>query len=36
MREFLRSLPDSVVCGSTILSQHGYITGIKTPEGAKA
>ena len=28
IREFLGDLPKSVVCGSTILSQHGYITGI--------
>jgi hypothetical protein len=28
LQEFLRKLPTSVVCGSTILSQHGYITGI--------
>jgi len=28
LQEFIRKLPTSVVCGSTILSQHGYITGI--------
>jgi hypothetical protein len=27
IQEFLRKLPSSVVCGSTIISQHGYITG---------
>jgi len=28
LQEFLRQLPTPLVCGSTILSQHGYITGI--------
>ena len=28
------SLPNSVVCGSTILSQHGYITGINPVDDA--
>ena len=28
LQEFLRKLPTPIVCGSTILSQHGYITGI--------
>jgi hypothetical protein len=27
IREFLTKLPTSIVCGSTVLSQHGYITG---------
>jgi hypothetical protein len=27
IREFLTKLPTPIVCGSTILSQHGYITG---------
>jgi hypothetical protein len=35
LQEFLRELPRSVVCGSTILSQHGYITGIN-PVGLAA
>ena len=34
IREFLRELPTSVVCGSTILSQHGYITGINPVDDA--
>ena len=34
MREFLRTLPKSVVCGSTILSQHGYVTGINPVDDA--
>jgi hypothetical protein len=28
IQEFLRKLPTPVVCGSTILSLHGYITGV--------
>jgi len=28
LQELLRKLPTPLVCGSTILSQHGYITGI--------
>jgi hypothetical protein len=35
LQEFLRKLPKSIVCGSTILSQHGYITGIN-PVGLAA
>ena len=35
VQEFLRKLPKSIVCGSTILSQHGYITGIN-PVGIAA
>jgi hypothetical protein len=27
IREFLRRLPSPIVCGSTIVTQHGYITG---------
>jgi hypothetical protein len=34
IREFLGDLPKSVVCGSTILSQHGYITGINPVDDA--
>jgi hypothetical protein len=34
IREFLRKLPTSIVCGSTILSQHGYITGINPVDDA--
>ncbi len=34
IREFLRELPRSIVCGSTILSQHGYITGINPVDDA--
>ena len=34
IREFLRKLPTSIVCGSTILSQHGYITGIDPVDDA--
>ena len=34
IREFLRGLPKSLVCGSTILSQHGYITGINPVDDA--
>ena len=34
IREFLRELPTSIVCGSTILSQHGYITGINPVDDA--
>jgi len=33
--EFLRELPRGIVCGSTILSQHGYVTGIN-PVGVAA
>jgi len=40
VREFLEALPRSIVCGSAILSQHGYITGINpvddAVEGARA
>ena len=34
IREFLGDLPKSIVCGSTILSQHGYITGINPVDDA--
>jgi hypothetical protein len=34
IREFLTDLPRDVVCGSTILSQHGYITGINPVDDA--
>ena len=34
IREFLRALPRGIVCGSTILSQHGYITGINPVDDA--
>ena len=34
IREFLRGLPKSLVCGSTILSQHGYIAGINPVDDA--
>jgi hypothetical protein len=34
IQEFLRELPGSIVCGSTILSQHGYITGINPVDDA--
>jgi hypothetical protein len=34
IREFLGALPRSIVCGSTILSQHGYVTGINPVDDA--
>ena len=34
IREFLGKLPTPIVCGSTILSQHGYITGINPVDDA--
>ena len=36
IQEFLRKLPSSIVCGSTVLSQHGYITGGINPVGLTA
>ena len=34
IQEFLRKLPTPIVCGSTIISQHGYITGGINPVGS--
>ena len=28
IQEFLRELPTPIVCGSTVISQHGYVSGI--------
>jgi hypothetical protein len=28
IQEFLRELPKPIVCGSTVISQHGYVSGI--------
>jgi hypothetical protein len=34
VREFLEDMPTSVVCGSTILSQHGYVGGVNPVDDA--
>lgn len=36
IREFIGGLPRSIVCGSTILSQHGYVSGVNPVNDAAA